>query len=105
MGKEKNTQVRKPKNFQCPFPPTALQIRHAQTVRDRSSSYKKDFVIVIKNFPNPEGHANLISGSKVTAVLLKASAGEGLRLLPVQQAFFFNEPLPYKVLVDWLVGG
>ena len=27
--------------------------------------------MVIKNFPNPEGHQNLISGSKVTAILMK----------------------------------
>ena len=32
---------------------------------------KIDYVIVIKNFLNPEGHQNPISGSKVTALLLK----------------------------------
>ena len=73
-----------------PFLPTALRRRHAQTVRDRCSSYKKDYAIVIKNFLNQ----NPITGSKVTAILLKgwiwpnggASAGEGLRLQPAQQA-------------------
>ena len=35
------------------------------------SSYKIDYVIVIKNFLNPEGHQNPISGSKVMAILLK----------------------------------
>ena len=53
-------------------------------------------MIVIKNFLNPVGHQNSISGSKVTATLLKgwilyiggASAGEGLRLQPAQQACF-----------------
>ena len=54
-----------------PFPPTALRRRHAQTVRDSTSSYKIDYVIVIKNFLNPEGHQNPISGSKVTAILQK----------------------------------
>ena len=54
-----------------PFPPTALRRRHAQTVRDSSSSYKIDYVIVIKNFLNPEGHQNPISDSKVKAILLK----------------------------------
>ena len=54
-----------------PFPPTALRRRHAQTVRDRASSYEIDYVIVIKSFLNPEGHQNPISGSKVMAVLLK----------------------------------
>ena len=49
---------------------------------------------MIKNFLNPEGHQNPISGSKITVILLKrwilliggASAGEGLRLQPAQQA-------------------
>ena len=54
-----------------PFPPTASRRRHAQTVRDSSSSYKIDYVIVIKTFLNPEGHQNPISGSKVTAILVK----------------------------------
>ena len=66
-----------------PFPPTALQRRHAQTVRDNSSSYKLDYVTT---FLNPKGHQNPINGSKVTAILLKgwvspvggASAVEGL---------------------------
>ena len=69
-------------------------VHSAQTVQDRSSSYKIDYVIVIKNFLNPEGHHNPISGSKITVILLKrwilliggASAGEGLRLQPAQQA-------------------
>ena len=69
-----------------PFPPTALRRRHAQTVTDSTSSYKIDYFIAIKNFLNLEGHQNPISGSKVTAILLKgwilpiggASAGEGL---------------------------
>ena len=68
------------------FSSQALRRLHAKTVRDRCSSYKIDYVIVIKNFLNPEGHQNPISGSKVTAILLKgwillvyrASAREGL---------------------------
>ena len=48
---------------------------------------------MIKKFINPKGHLNPITGSKVTAILLKvwilpiggASAGEDLRL---QQACF-----------------
>ena len=55
--------------------------RHAQTFRDSSSSYKINYVIVVKTFLNP------INGSKVTAILLQgrilpiggASAVEGLR--------------------------
>ena len=69
-----------------PFPPTALPRRHAQMGRDRASSYKIDYVIVITTFLNPKGHQNPINGSKVTAILLKgwispiggASALEGL---------------------------
>ena len=76
------------------FSPTALQRRHAQTVRDRCSSYNINYVVVIKNFLNPKGYQNPISGSKVTTILLKwrilpiggASAGEILRLQPAQQA-------------------
>ena len=69
------------------FLPTAFRRPHCQTVWDSSSSYKIDYVIVIKNFLNTEWHQNPINGSKVTAILLKgwilpisrASAVEGLR--------------------------
>ena len=61
---------------------------------------------MIKNFLNPEGHQNPISGSKVKAILLEgliwpigeASAGQGLRLQPAQQACF-NHSWPFSVLV------
>ena len=53
------------------FPPTALRRRHAQTVWDSSFSYKIDYVIPIKNFLNPKGHQNPISGSKGMTILLK----------------------------------
>ena len=51
---------------------------------------------MIKYFLSPEAHQNLISGSKDMAILLRgcilpiggASAGEGLRLQPAQQACF-----------------
>ena len=75
------------KSVRQPFPPTALRRRHAQTVKDSSSSYKIDYFIVVKTILNPEGHQNRITGSKITAILLKgyilpfggASAVEGLR--------------------------
>ena len=54
-----------------PFPPTILRRRHAQTVRDSTLSYNINYVIVIKNFLNPEGYQNPIRGSKVRAILLK----------------------------------
>ena len=41
-------------------------------VGDSTLSYKIDYAIVIKNFLNPKGHQNPISGSKVTAILLRA---------------------------------
>ena len=83
-----------------------LQRRHAQTIRDRSSSYNKDIFKVIKNFLNPRGHQHFISGSKVTAILLKewilriggALAGEGLRLQPAQQPCFLESTFLDKVL-------
>ena len=64
---------------------------------------------MIKNFLNPEGHHNPFSGSKVTAILLKgriwsigeASAKDGLRLQPVQQACL-PLPLPDKqTMILW----
>ena len=79
-------------------------------VRDRYSSYKIDYVIVIQNYLNPAGHQNPISGSKVTAILLNrwilpiggASAGEGLRLHPAQQACLFQttDKLAMRVLTQ-----
>ena len=39
--------------------------------RDSSLSYKIDYVIVMKSFPNPEGHTNCMSGSKDTVILLR----------------------------------
>ena len=79
-----------------PFPPTGLRRRHAQAVRYSNSSYKTDYVIVIKIFLHPKGHQNPISGSEVTVILLKGwilsiggvSAGESLCLQPAQQACF-----------------
>ena len=60
----------------APFPPTALWRCHAQTVRDSSLSYKIDYFIAMENFLNPQGHQDRISGSIVTAILLKG------RILP-----------------------
>ena len=66
-----------------PFPPTALRPRHAQTIRDSTSSYKIDYIIVIKNFPHP------ISGLKgVDFAYWWSFIGRGLRLQPAQQACF-----------------
>ena len=84
-----------------PFPPTALQRRHAQTVRDSSSSYKIDKVRVITHFLNPKRHQNPINGSTVTAILLKgwilpmggASAMEGLRSMGLSRLVFQLSPL------------
>ena len=70
-----------------PSPPTALRRHNAQTVGDRASSYKIDYIIGIKTFLNPKGHQNRITGTKVTAILLMgwilpnggSSAVEGLQ--------------------------
>ena len=75
-------------------------------VRDGSSSYKIDYVIVIKNFLNLDGYQNPISGSKGMVILLKgcilliggASAVEGLRLQPAQQACFNRPGVVWAVL-------
>jgi hypothetical protein len=58
------------KSVREPFPPTALRRRQAQTVRDSSSSYKIDYVIVVKTFLNPGAHQNRITGSKRIAVFM-----------------------------------
>ena len=69
----------------APVPPTALRRRHAQPAR--YSSYKIRYVILIKNYLNPEGHRDRLSGSKVMAILLMGDyaywwsfIGKGLRL-------------------------
>ena len=51
-GCSTNTSVSYLLNYSLihPLVPTALQRRHAQTVRDMSYGYKIDYVIVIKNF-------------------------------------------------------
>ena len=54
-----------------PLVPTPVWRHHAKMVRVSSSSYKIDYVIVIKSFLNSKGHHNPITGSKVTAILLK----------------------------------
>ena len=95
-----------------PFPPTALRRCHAKTVRDRASSYKIDYVIVIKNFLKPEGQENPISGSKDTAILLKgwilpiggASAGQGLPCsLRSEMHSEFNNCLGLMSQLFWMI--
>ena len=46
-------------------------VNWAQTVRDSSSSYTIGYFILIKNFLIPEIDQNRITGSKVTAILVK----------------------------------
>ena len=79
---------------------TSFKLLHRKAILQSkcsgSDAKTSPYVIVIKKFLNPEGHPNPISGSKVTASLLKgcilpiggASAGEGLLLKPAQQACF-----------------
>ena len=84
------------------IPVKARGCRNTKTAGDSSSSYKIDFVIVIKNFLNPERHQNRINESKVKAILLKgwilsiigASAVVGLRStgLPRVKAPFGDNP-------------
>ena len=76
-----------------PFPPTALWRRQAQTIRDSTSSYKIDYVIMIKNFLNPEGHQSPFSGSSyghftegVDLAYWWSLSGGGSALQPAQQA-------------------
>ena len=63
-----------------PFPPTALRRHHAQSVRDSTSSYKIDYIIVINNFLNPKGHPNPIRGSRNARVAVKMLHGISERI-------------------------
>ena len=79
---------------------------------------------MIKNFLNPEGHQNRISGSKVTAILLKgcilpiggASSVEGMRSMGLPRLVFKDAGLtlnltinvyilcdPRKYIYNWLL--
>ena len=51
------------------FPPMALRRRHTQTVADSSSSYKKEYMLLVENFLNPEGHKHCVICSKVKIIL------------------------------------
>ena len=67
-------------------------------VEDGALSQKIEYVTILKEILNLEGHANCITGSKVTTILLNewilpiggASAVKGLRLQPAQQACFYH---------------
>ena len=49
----------------------SLRRRHGLTVADGAFSQKIDHVIIFQEILNPKGHPNRITGSKVTAILLK----------------------------------
>ena len=51
--------------------PLTLQRRHAQGDRDNSSSYKIDYLVLVKIILNLTGYHNSMIGSKVMPVLLK----------------------------------
>ena len=93
------------------FSSTALQRRHAQTVRGSTSSYKIDYVIVIRTFLNPERHQNRKTGSKVTVILLKgwilpiggASAVEGLWSTGLPLLVFIHLPVSIQFPTSLLI--
>ena len=68
-------------------------------VRDSTSSYKIDYVIVMKTYLNSEGHQNPISGAKVTAILPigGASAVEGLRSTGLPRLVFYIHIIKNKL--------
>ena len=78
-----------------PLVPTALWRRHTQTVRDRSSSYKIDFFIVIKNFLSFFTLARTLNTflSKwffFKFTLIKSTQWNNLRLFPKACTHIFN---------------
>ena len=50
----------------------SLRRRHALKVADDAFNHKIDYVTIFQEILNPKGHPNRITGSKVTAILLKA---------------------------------
>ena len=48
----------------------SLRRRHALTVKDGAFSHEIDYVTILKDILNIEGHLNRITGSKVTGILL-----------------------------------
>ena len=48
----------------------SLRRPHAPMVRNGAFSYKIDYITIILEILNPEGHQNCINGSSVTAILL-----------------------------------
>ena len=60
-GQSQGLLYKQPSLIHQPFPPTALRCRYAQAVKDSSSSYEIDYVIVIKNSLDPEGNQNPIN--------------------------------------------
>ena len=48
----------------------SLQRRQAQTVQDFASSHKKNYVKILSEIMNIEGHLNHTIGSKVTPILV-----------------------------------
>ena len=59
----------------------SLQGLHAQMVEDGDFSHNWDYIIILLDIWNHEGHQNHITGSRVTAVLLNGW------ILPIGIAF------------------
>ena len=52
------------------FSKISLQRRYAQTVENGASSHKTNYIEILPEILNLEGHINRCIGSKVTAILL-----------------------------------
>ena len=45
--------------------------RHTPTVGNGAFSHKIDYIVILQEILNPEGHQNRIAGSRVTAIFLR----------------------------------
>ena len=59
----------------------SLRRRHALMVEDGAFSHKIDYVTIVLEILNLEGHPNRITGSRVTVILLILPIGRALASL------------------------
>ena len=79
-----------------PLVEISLQRRQAQMVKNCASSHKTNYIDIVTEILNPEGHQNCCIDSHFTAILLNwvnvvflwSCIEKGLRLQPAQQACF-----------------
>ena len=76
----------------------SLRRRHAPLVRNGALGHKIDYITILKEILNLEGHQNCITGSRVTAILLNGG------IFPIEESgeanwwrVYFQRGLPRLV--------